>query len=362
MKTKIIAEAGSNHNGDINLAFKLVEIAAAAGADYVKFQIIEPASLYVPYYWSNDEKVPNIVYERRVSESLSLEEWREVKIYANKLGIEFTASVFDEKGVDFLVELNVPFVKLASSDLNNLDLIEFISQKEINLIISTGMAELDEIKAAVDSYAIKGDINRLSILHCVSVYPCSLDKTNLSMIDTLNSSFTNVIGFSDHTLDSKAASIAVAKGALFLEKHFTHDNSLDGFDHKYASSEAELKEYIADIRAVENSLMAKPQKLTSDEQVTKIRARRGVYLKNKLLAGSVISEDDLILLRPANSVCISEKSRLLGIKVAEDIQPYQPIKIVDEKVVIDNSNSWTKANDYWTREMKEKKMIGKNES
>lgn len=148
----IIAEAGTNHNGNIELAYKLVDIAKESGADYVKFQLINPDNLYVPYYWDGDKKVENIVYKRRQSESLSFDDWVKVYKYSKNRGIVFTASVFDEEGVDFLIELGVPFIKLASSDLNNKNLIQYIAKKNISLMISTGMASLEEIKYSVDAY------------------------------------------------------------------------------------------------------------------------------------------------------------------------------------------------------------------
>jgi len=357
MKTKIIAEAGTNHNGDLKLAYKLVDIAFNSGADYVKFQIIDPDSLYVPYYWHNGIKVENIVHKRRLSEKLTFDEWRKVKCYADNIGIEFTASIFDVQGVDFLIELGVPFIKLASSDLNNIELITYISTKDVKLVISTGMASIDEIQQTIDVFLENGKHCNLVILHCVSVYPCELKNTNLKMIDVLKSSFNFPIGFSDHTLDSKAACVAVSKGVKFVEKHFTLDKSLDGFDHLYASGPIEFKEYVSNIRSIEKSLIGNESKLSSDENITKVRARRGLYFKTSVKKGDVINEENLIELRPANSLTPADKSKLIGMTAAENINEFESIKIINKKIFKDLNSAWIQANNYWVKEMKEKNML-----
>ncbi|PKG44299.1 N-acetylneuraminate synthase family protein [Psychroflexus sp. MES1-P1E] len=358
MKVKIIAEAGSNHNGEINLAFQLVDIALAAKADFVKFQIINPDLLYVPYYWEQGKKIENIVHKRRHSETLTYDEWRKVKEYATTVGIEFTASVFDIGGVDFLIELGVPFIKLASSDLNNVELIKYISTKNLPLIISTGMANIDEIKISVNAFSEKGNISNLKILHCVSVYPCDLKNTNLYRLDELNSIFNCEIGLSDHTMNSIAACVATSKGVVFIEKHFTIDKLMDGFDHKYASSPNEFKAYIKNIRAIERSLLPDLiNKSDSKEDVTKVRARRGLYLKKSIKKGDVITEDNLIALRPTNKFNPDEKNKLVGVYAGEDINEYESIDLKNSLAFKDTKLSWKEADSFWVNEMKEKKML-----
>lgn len=358
MSVKIIAEAGSNHNGDINLAYKLVDTASQSGADFVKFQIINPNTLYVPHYWEGNNKIENLVYERRRTEMLSYEEWEEVHAYSKKRNIEFTASVFDIEGIDFLKSLKVPFIKLASSDLNNKQLIQYISKSGIPLIISTGMASLKEVEASAKVFSEFNDLSNLNILHCVSVYPCKLENTMLHKIASLKKTINCDIGFSDHTLDSKAACIATSMGVSFLEKHFTIDTSMDGFDHKYASSPEEFKQYVKDIRAVEKSLNSETG-LFEGEQVTKIRARRGVYLNRNIKKGELIKKEDIIAVRPANNLNPFEMDTLIGLYAGEDIRDFEPMKLYDNKLFVDKDFSWKSANNYWSEEMKEKKMLKK---
>lgn len=355
MSIKIIAEAGTNHNGCLDTAIKLVDAAYDARANYIKFQIINPGSLYVPYYWENLTKVENLVHKRREKETLSYNKWEDVSKYARDKGIEFSASVFDKEGVDFLARINTPFIKLASSDLNNTGLIEYISKTQIPLILSTGMASLQEIISSVEHYLKKGKIENLRLLHCVSVYPCSLEKSQLFKIDILKNNFSCQIGFSDHTLNSMAACSAVTKGITFIEKHFTLDKNMDGFDHKYASDPKELQEYIKSIRGVEASLT--PNDESTGEEVTKKRARRGLYLKRLIKKGSIIEKSDIVALRPENMLSPSDICKLVGKTAKEDINEFHALKIDGEFVVMDRDFNWHEAADYWKNEMIEKKML-----
>lgn len=353
--TYIIAEAGSNHNGNVNLAFKLVDVAKNAGAHFIKFQIINPKTLYVPYYWDGDKKEKNIVYERRLNECLTKNEWRKVYEYSKKVGIQFTASIFDEDGVDFLKELGVPFIKLASSDLNNKGLIQYVAKSKIPLIISSGMSTIEEVKMSLNAYCEYNSIDKLTVLHCVSVYPCQLENTALEKLKLLQKELNCKIGFSDHTMNSKAACVAASMGVSYIEKHFTIDKEMDGFDHKYASSPEEFKEYIKDINAINKSLK-KTTELSNGEDITKIRARRGVYLNKPLERGSIVRKEDLDVVRPSNKLNPFDLEKLIGIKVNEDIREYEPMELKKNGLYVDRSNKWKAANNYWTNEMKEKKM------
>lgn len=356
MNIQIIAEAGSNHNGNLDLAYKLIDSAYTAKADIVKFQIINPKSLYVPYYWKDGEKIENIVFNRRKGETFTYDEWRLINNYANNKGIKFTASVFDKEGVDFLTSLNAPLIKLASSDLNNIELINYISKKDIPLIMSTGMSTLEEIEKSVNVFCEKGNIENLTVMHCVSIYPCPLQETRLSQLDVLSKHLQTHIGYSDHTQTSIAACIAASKGVTYIEKHFTTDKKLDGFDHKYAANQIELKEYINDIRNVENSIL-NTSYISDGEKTTKLRARRGLYLNKKLNKGDIIKSEDLVALRPTNKLEPKDKEDLIGLKVGQDINEFEPLILKDNIILKDLDNSWEKANSYWKNEMKEKKML-----
>ena len=355
MSVQIIAEAGSNHNGNIDYAFRLVDIAKEAGADVVKFQLINPEELYVPFYWENNQKVVNQVYERRMKEKMDYDDWRKINDYCIEKEILFTASAFDEEGVDFLHELKVPFVKLASSDLNNIDLLRYVAQKGMNTIISTGMATLEEITLSFNEFIENSNSEKLSVMHCVSSYPCELSGAGLNKIDELKKHLPCNIGYSDHTQSSIAACVAVEKGVTCIEKHFTLDKNLDGFDHKYAANLEEFKGYCKDIRDIEQDMISN-QFIQENEKITALRARRSVYLRRNIKKDQIIQEEDLILLRPAGKLKPVDKAKLIGLKAGEDLKAYESLVCLNGLVQKDKEATWDKANKFWLQEMKEKKM------
>lgn len=357
MKVKVIAEAGTNHNGKLEWACQLVDAAANAGADFVKFQIINPDSLYVPFYWDGDKKVENLVHKRRMTEVLTYEEWEKVNDYAKNRGILFTASVFDTEGVDFLIKLQVPFIKLASSDLNNTELISYVAQKHIPLIISTGMASLEEVSRSANIYLELNNPSFLTILHCVSVYPCELEKSRLFRIPELRNLVGCSVGFSDHTLTSKAVCAAIPLGIEYVEKHFTLDKSLEGFDHKYASNPYEFIEYVSDIRAVETALKTSSETNYGGENVTKVRARRGLYLLKPVKQGEPVALENIVSLRPTNKLNPEDITLLAKCTAGQDIREFQSMYIIGDQVFVDEDDNWKNANAYWVNEMKEKSML-----
>jgi N,N'-diacetyllegionaminate synthase len=356
MGVKIIAEAGSNHNGSLELAYNLIDIALLSEADFVKFQIIDTENLYVPYYWDGKNQIENKVYERRLKEELTFDDWKKVHAYAEEKGIPFTASVFSTQGVDFLHEIGVPFIKLASSDLNNLSLVEYIAKKNIPLVISTGMASLEEIEETCKTYLNFGEIQNLTILHCVSVYPCSLENTNLSKITALKSNFNCEIGFSDHTLSSHAACASIALGAKIIEKHFTIDKSLDGFDHLYASNPEEFKSYINEIRAIERSIQSSVNSDSSVDSITKVRARRGIYFNKPMIKGDIVKIEDIVFLRPSTKLSPPDLVDVIGKEIGENVRAFEAFILEKERIIPDTTQTWKSANSFWVNEMKEKKI------
>jgi hypothetical protein len=176
-------------------------------------------------------------------------------------------------------------------------------------------------------------------------------------IDELKENFDCEIGFSDHTMNSKAACTAIAKGIKFIEKHFTIDQSMDGFDHKYASNPKEFKTYVSDVRAIEMSLVKNVAEIVSGEDVTKVRARRGLYLKKSIKKGETIIEDNLIALRPSNNFNPYDKHKLIGVIAGEDINEFESISLNNSTAFRDSKLSWKEADKYWVNEMKEKKML-----
>lgn len=317
MSVHIIAEAGSNHNGRTDLAFRLNAVAASAGADSVKYQIIYPEGLYRSGNYAYGHYDISEVRRIRQDGVMSDAEWNEIAADASARHIPFSASIFDARGLDLICRLNPPYLKIASCDLNNIQLLRKVAAVGRKVVLSTGMSSLGDIEKAV-SILVTGGLptHQLVLLHCVSSYPCALAETNLAFLATLKSAFGTEVGFSDHTTESEAACAAVALGAGWLEKHFTVDRTLPGFDHKHAAEEKEFCEYVQAIRAMEESIRPKASKIASSEVVTRVRARRGIYAGRDLPAGHIIAEEDLAILRPESQIDADELDALIGCRLA----------------------------------------------
>lgn len=308
----VIAEAGSNYNGSVEMAKSLSLIAKRAGADSVKFQIINPGGLYLPgqysYGWYDIKQVMSI----RQANVLSLEQWREIRLHAKSIDLGFGASIFDEKGLECLMELQPDYIKVASTDLNNHLLLRKVAKAGLPVIISTGMSTLQEIRRSLEVVREgKGDANAVVVLHCVSAYPTELRDTNLRFMDEL-ASLGYQVGFSDHTLGNIAACIAVARGAGWIEKHFTADKTLPGFDHKHALDFEELTNYVDSVRDAEAAVAPAGQKIGTEELNTMKRARRGVYAASDLSEGHTIRESDLLVVRPPSAISADQAENLIG--------------------------------------------------
>lgn len=354
----VIAEAGSNHNGAVARAIELVDVAVRARADVVKFQFINPQGLYLPAYSTGNGLVSNPVFEQRRSEVLSENEWERVFRHARNQGISCSASVFDAEGLSLLERLEPEFVKVASTDLNNYPFLARVARSGIPTILSTGMSDLSEIDRAVGVFAREGALDRLTLLHCVSVYPCPLEASRLWMIRVLREAFGVPVGYSDHTLGSAAACAAVALGATVLEKHYTTDKALPGFDHLHALEPAELADFVSCSKDVGRSILRQAgSKVSEAEQTTRLRARRGLYASRDLEPGAVVTDADVLVVRPSGPLAPGDLPALLGLKVGpHGIRQFEAFSF--ERVIVPSGEvSWQRADDHWRREMAAKGMI-----
>jgi N,N'-diacetyllegionaminate synthase len=325
MAVHVIAEAGSNYNGSVALAKRLNESAVGAGADSVKYQIINTDLLYRPGSYTYGHYRIEDIREIRRRDELPDESWRLIFADARARGISCSASVFDERGLDLLDSFDPPYIKLASCDLNNHSLLRLVAARRRRMVLSTGMATLDEIDRSVsvlDSAGING--SNLVLLHCVSVYPSPLSETNLHYVELLANRFGCEVGFSDHTMGPEAACVAVALGATWIEKHFTIDSALDGLDHKHAAEPEVLARYIRMIRETEQSLLLKPEKVGADEAYTKQRARRGIYASRDLQQGHIVTDTDLEILRPEGPLSADLVDEVVGIQLRRSVRAHEP--------------------------------------
>lgn len=321
----VIAEAGTNHNASLELARVLVSTGLNSGADSVKFQIIYPKGLYVPGFPSEDGYRPNPAIENRRRGMLSDEAYAAVWEYGKEIGIPVTASVFDVRGIRMLEHLGVPYIKLASCDLNNDALIRSAAETGIQLVLATGMSSLREVEHAVSLVRDAGG-NPPVLLHCVSIYPTPVERANVRFVSTLLREFGGPVGFSDHTETDTAAILALGLGATWFEKHFTTDRTLEGYDHPYAMEPPALTRYVRSLRDAETALVTPDEKISDAEATVAAVARRSIYAGRDLPAGHVLSERDLLVVRPAGPLTPGDLPALLGRPLLHPVGRHAPLE------------------------------------
>lgn len=312
----IIAEAGVNHNGDLELARRMVEVAAAAGADAIKFQTFAADRLVTP-------AAPKATYQRRAtgeSESqydmlrrleLSAEAHTRLLAHCRKQNILFMSTPFDEESVDLLLELDLPIFKIPSGELTNLPFLTYVARKNRPMIVSTGMATLGEVETAVRTIEAAG-WSEIVLLHCVSNYPADPAQINLRAMTTLATAFQLPVGYSDHTLGLEVALAAVALGACVIEKHFTLDRTLPGPDQQASLEPDELRKLVQSIRTVEAALGHGRKEPTAAEAETAAVARKSLVAARELPAGTVLTDDLIAVKRPGTGLPPVLRPYLLG--------------------------------------------------
>lgn len=322
----VIAEAGTNHNASPATACQLADAALAAGADSIKFQLIYPEGLYLPSLHTANGLVTNEVFELRRQGMLDDNSWREVAAYCKEIGLPVSWSVFDVRGLDFLDELDAPYIKIASCDLNNGPLLREAGSRNRPLVLSTGMSSLGEVEIAMGHLA-KAGCKDITLMHCVSMYPASLEDMRLTAIDALHAAFGVPVGLSDHTESSLAVAAALAKGISLVEKHMTLDRNSPGFDHAYAMEPQALSGYIADIRNCHAALSSRPFDCNPKELQVQQRARRGLYAARTMRKGDVLRPEDVLLVRPQSEFAPNDLSFVVGSVLHKDIMPYEPFSL-----------------------------------
>lgn len=355
--TIVIAEAGSNHNGSLERAIELVHVAKRAGADYCKFQFINPDGLYLPVVWAKDGQdfIDSDVYKLRCKEVLSDDKWRNVWDVCKGIDMGVTASVFDIEGIRLLQGLGADMVKIASCDLNNRELHDLACDSFDWVIISTGMATVDEVIEA-DQYLRKRHPRvRVDFLFCTSLYPTLLKQVDFHRLATLQRLLGKErVGYSDHTLDNIAASVARSMGVEIFEKHFTISKSLPGFDHIAALEEPELLEYVNTLKSLR---FGKSEITETTDSLTAIRARRGLYAARTMYPGEVLQRSDILCVRPTSTLSPNDMPLIIGKSVAKLVKQYEPLSLDCDSVCTGESRS-SEANEYWSTEMEQKGIKG----
>jgi N,N'-diacetyllegionaminate synthase len=318
MSVLIIAEAGVNHNGDMDLARRLIDAAAAAGADMVKFQTFRADSLVAAHapkagYQARTTSAGESQHEmlRRLELTRGMHE--ELIAHCRTRGIEFFSTAFDIDSIDLLVELGLERFKVPSGEITNLPYLRHVGRFGKPVMISTGMATLDEIGAALDVLEAAGTPRaRTTVLHCTTEYPAPMRDVNLLAMHAIRDRYGVAVGYSDHTEGIEVAIAAVALGAAVIEKHFTLDRSLPGPDHKASLEPAELAAMVAAIRNIERALGDGVKRVAAGEAPNVAVARKSIVASRPIAAGERYSAENLAVKRPGTGVSPMRWDEVLG--------------------------------------------------
>ena len=329
-KDFIIAEAGVNHNGKMELAYKLVDAAKEAGVDAVKFQIFKSEKLISKSTKMADYQKENL--KENISQldmvkklELSYEDFIKINEYCKEKGIMFMATPFDNDSLDFLIDtLKVDVLKIGSGDLNNYPFLEKVALKNKEIILSTGMSNLSDIEGALEFISQYTD-KEVKVLHCTTNYPCPMDEVNLKAMNTIKDAFQVAVGYSDHTLGIEVPIAAVALGAEIIEKHFTLDKTMEGPDHVASLEPDELKEMTRTIRNIEKALGSGIKKPNKSEVKIQSIVKRKIVLAKAVEANHILKESDLEYKRCENGIESKYYKSIIGKKVKRKIDADSPL-------------------------------------
>lgn len=321
-KVFIIAEAGDNHNGDYNIALKLVDKAVEAGADCVKFQTFVTENVISKFaekadYQKESTGAGESQYEMVKKLELSFEQFRQIKKYCEEKKILFLSTPFDLDSIGFLEEINIPFWKIPSGEITNLPYLEKIAHTGKDIIMSTGMSTMEEIGSAIDVLKNNG-AGKITLLHCNTEYPTPYEDVNLLAMKTMSEAFGVDVGYSDHTKGIEVPIAAVAMGAVVIEKHFTLDKNMPGPDHKASLEPQELKQMVQSIRNIESAMGSADKKPSASEIKNIDIARKSIVAKKNIKKGEVLTEENLDIKRPGNGISPMYWYDLLGTTAVKD--------------------------------------------
>lgn len=326
-KVIIIAEAGVNHNGDIEMAKRLIDAAVSAGVDYVKFQTFKADKLVSAVAKKAEYQILNgkdassdSQFEMLKKLELSAEQHHELIEYCNKKNIRFLSTAFDLESIDLLDSLGIDLFKIPSGEITNLPYLKKIGALNKQVIVSTGMCVMSEISDAINELIKAGTSKeKISVLHCTTDYPTAMLDVNLNAMLSIKHHLHVPVGYSDHTLGIEVPIAAVALGAIIIEKHFTLDKTLPGPDHKASLEPNELKAMVTAIRNIENAL-GNPEKQPSEtEKKNMLVARKSIHLALNINKDHVLTESDLVMKRPGDGISPMLLEKVIGKKVKTDL-------------------------------------------
>lgn len=330
MKTFIIAEAGVNHNGNINLAYKLIEQAKEAGADCIKFQTFKAEKLVS----INAQKAE---YQKKMTGDssqlemlkkleLSYEDFVSLKAYCDTVGIMFLSTPFDFDSIEFLNSIEMPFWKIPSGEITNYPYLVALANTHRPVVMSTGMSDIEEIEKAIEVLRNNGTKD-IRLLHCNTEYPTPFSDVNLAAINTMTDYFGLEVGYSDHTKGIEVAIAAVAYGAKIIEKHFTLDSTMEGPDHKASLEPDELKRMVSAIRNIEMAIGDGIKKPSNSELKNRDVARKSIVASRHIYKGELLSDGNVTTKRPGNGISPMLWNSVIGQRACMDFEEDELIKL-----------------------------------
>lgn len=331
MSVYIIAEAGVNHNGRLDLALKLCDVAKEAGVDAVKFQtwktekIVTHTAAKAAYQEENTGSEQS-QFEMLKELELSYDDFDTINGYCKKIGIQFLSTPDEEESLDYLCSLNLPFIKIGSGEVTNIPYLRVIGSRHQKVIISTGMSTLADVEKAYNTLMESGS-KEVALLHCTTNYPCPYNEVNLKAMQTLKSAFKCQVGYSDHTMGIEVPIAAVAMGAELIEKHFTLDKNMEGPDHKASLEPDELKKMVTSIRNVEKALgdgIKRPN--ASEKQNAEVVLKR-IIAGRTISKGEILGTDNLSLLRSSEGLPAKYWDLIAGKAANRDYKEDEPIDL-----------------------------------
>ncbi|SFO36142.1 N-acetylneuraminate synthase [Pseudobutyrivibrio sp. JW11] len=326
-KPYVIAELGANHNGDMELAKTMIKTAKECGADCIKLQSFTKSNVFSKknyddnYFLGDDYRNRTDYTLESIVEAyaLSKEQHYELKAYCDELDIDFTSTPFDKAGVDLLVdELHVPFIKVASMDVENVPFLKYIGSKGVPVVISTGLTGMDDVVNAIAAIEA-GGCHEICVLHCVSIYPPADEQVNLNNIDMYRMAFGYPTGYSDHTFGVVAPIMSIAKNVCIIEKHFTMDKNMKGWDHKISANPEEMK-IICDAAEQGYKMMGSFRKVVNESKHQREEYKRSIVAAHDLKKGHILTEEDLDYKRPGTAISPKFYEMLIGKELKRDIE------------------------------------------
>lgn len=330
-KCLIIAEAGVNHNGDLNTALKLCDAAKGAGADVVKFQTWKTEAIITRKvaqadYQQENTGIQESQFDMLKRLELSYDDFRKIKEHCDSIGIVFASTADEAESLDFLISIGIPFIKIGSGEIGNVSYLRYMGSKKMPVILSTGMSSLADIDISIRALR-EGGATNITLLHCTTSYPCAFENVNLNAMNTIRNAFKLPVGYSDHTLGNTVAIAAVAMGAKVVEKHFTLDKNMEGPDHKASSTPQEFKEYVRAIRNIEQA-MGNGEKVPTkvEKDISKVVLKR-IVAKRQIIKNQIITEDDICVKRNDVGLSCDKWDFVVGTKARKDFSIDEGIEI-----------------------------------